>query len=146
MTISASGRSHPSMRTVPIVTSMLSVRPAGSGTTRLWRSAAAVRWSADAADQSSRTSAARTLHTRALYFRLHMRVLGSITNRIFLASALLATLSIGAAVYFVSARLTAQTEVELQRDLVEAATLVADQRQTQVENVTRTARLIADLP
>ena len=31
-----------------------------------------------------------------------MRVLGSITNRIFLASALLAMLSIGAAVYFVS--------------------------------------------
>ena len=35
-----------------------------------------------------------------------MRVLGSITNRIFLASALLAMLSIGAAVYFVSARMT----------------------------------------
>ena len=33
-----------------------------------------------------------------------MRVLGSITNRIFLATALLAMLSIGAAVYFVSAR------------------------------------------
>ena len=32
-----------------------------------------------------------------------MRVLGSITNRIFLASTLLAMLSIGAAVYFVSA-------------------------------------------
>ena len=36
--------------------------------------------------------------------RAVMRVLGSITNRIFLASALLAMLSIGAAVYFVSAR------------------------------------------
>ena len=43
-----------------------------------------------------------------------MRVLGSITNRIFLASALLAMLSIGAAVYFVSARMTTQTELELQ--------------------------------
>ena len=75
-----------------------------------------------------------------------MRVLGSITNRIFLASALLAMLSIGAAVYFVSARLTSQTETELQNDLSEAASLVSDQRQSQFENVARTARLIADLP
>lgn len=75
-----------------------------------------------------------------------MRVLGSITNRIFLASALLAMLSIGAAVYFVSARMTTQTELDLQGDLTEAATLVDDQRRTQFENFTRTARLIADLP
>ena len=75
-----------------------------------------------------------------------MRVLGSITNRIFLASALLAMLSIGAAVYFVSARLTTQTESELQRDLTEAASLVDDQRRTQFDNFARTATLIADLP
>ncbi len=75
-----------------------------------------------------------------------MRLLGSITNRIFLASALLAMVSIGAAVYFVSARLTAQAESELQRDLVEAATLVDDQRRTQSESFARTATLIADLP
>jgi signal transduction histidine kinase len=75
-----------------------------------------------------------------------MRVLGSITNRIFLASALLAMLSIGAAVYFVSARLTSQTEADLQGDLKEAATLVDEQRTTQFDNVARTARLLADLP
>ena len=75
-----------------------------------------------------------------------MRALGSITNRIFLASALLAMLSIGAAVFFVSARMTRETEAELQRDLTEAATLVDEQRRTQFENVARTARLIADLP
>lgn len=75
-----------------------------------------------------------------------MRVLGSITNRIFLACALLAMLSIGAAVYFVSARMTTQTEQELLGDLTEAATLVNDQRRTQFENFARTARLIADLP
>ena len=75
-----------------------------------------------------------------------MRALGSITNRIFLSSALLAVLSIGAAVYFVSARLTSQTEAELQNDLAEAASLVSDQRQSQSDNVARTARLIADLP
>jgi signal transduction histidine kinase len=75
-----------------------------------------------------------------------MRFLGSITNRIFLASALLGILSIGAAVYFVSAQLTSQTEAELQRDLAEAATLVSEQIDTQFDNVARTARLIADLP
>jgi signal transduction histidine kinase len=75
-----------------------------------------------------------------------MRVLGSITNRIFLASALLAMLSIGAAVYFVSARMTTQTELELQSDLTEAATLVDDQRRTQFENFARIAQLIADGP
>lgn len=75
-----------------------------------------------------------------------MRVLGSITNRIFLASALLAMLSIGAAVFFVSARMTRETEAELQRDLTEAATLVDEQRRTQSDYVARTARLIADLP
>ena len=75
-----------------------------------------------------------------------MRVLGSITNRIFLASALLAMLSIGAAVYFVSSRMTRETEAVLQSDLREAATLLEEQRVTQFENVARTARLIADLP
>ncbi len=75
-----------------------------------------------------------------------MRVLGSITNRIFLASALLAMLSIGAAVYLISARMTSETEAELRRDLTEAATLVDEQRRTQFDNVARTARLIADLP
>jgi signal transduction histidine kinase len=75
-----------------------------------------------------------------------MRVLGSITNRIFLASALLAMLSIGAAVYFVSSRMTGEMESDLRSALTEAATLVESQRLTQFENVARTARLIADLP
>ncbi len=75
-----------------------------------------------------------------------MRVLGSLTNRIFLASALLAMLSIGAAVYLVSTRLTSETEAQLQLDLTEAAALVDVQRRTQFDNVARTARLIADLP
>jgi signal transduction histidine kinase len=75
-----------------------------------------------------------------------MRLLGSITNRIFLASALLAMLSIGAAVYFVSSRVTAETEAELQSDLVEAATLVDERRVMQFDNISLRARLIADLP
>lgn len=75
-----------------------------------------------------------------------IRVLGSITNRIFLAFTLLAMLSIGAAVYFVSERLTAQTETELQNDMREASTLVNDQRRMQFENLMLRAQLIADLP
>ena len=72
--------------------------------------------------------------------------LGSLTNRIFLASTLLAMVSIGFAVYFVSSRMTSETEAELQRDLREAATLVDQQRATLFDTFTRTARLIADLP
>ena len=75
-----------------------------------------------------------------------MRVLGSITNRIFLATTLLAMLSIGAAVYFVSSRVTAETEAELQSDLSEAASLVEVQQATQLDNISLRARLIADLP
>ena len=75
-----------------------------------------------------------------------MRPLSSLTNRIFLASTLLATVSIGAAVYFVSNRLGAEAEADLRRDLAEAATLVDQQRATMFDNFTRTARLIADLP
>jgi signal transduction histidine kinase len=75
-----------------------------------------------------------------------MRVLSSITNRIFLASALLAMLSIAAAVYFVSSRITSETEAELQGDLNEAATLVDEQRVAQFDTIALRARLIADLP
>ena len=72
--------------------------------------------------------------------------LGSLRSRIFLASTLLATASIGSAVYFVSALLTQQVEAELRRDLAEAAGLVDQQSETLFETVTRTAVLIADLP
>ena len=72
--------------------------------------------------------------------------LSSLTNRIFLASTLLATVSIGFAVFFVSDRLRNEAEAELQRDLTEAARLVDQQRTTLFDGFTRTARLIADLP
>ena len=72
--------------------------------------------------------------------------LRSLSNRIFLASTLLATVSIGFAVFFVSDRLRNEAEAELQRDLTEAARLVDQQRATLFDGFTRTARLIADLP
>jgi signal transduction histidine kinase len=74
------------------------------------------------------------------------RALGSLTNRIFLGSALLAAASIGAAMYFVGVRMTAEAEAELQRDLSVAAGLVDQQRATLFDTFTLTARLIADLP
>jgi signal transduction histidine kinase len=75
-----------------------------------------------------------------------MSALSSLTNRIFLASTLLATVSIGFAVFFVGGRLRAEAEEDLQRDLAEAASLVEQQRATLLDTFTRTAFLIADLP
>ena len=75
-----------------------------------------------------------------------MRLLGSLTNRIFLASAALAVLSIGAAVYFVSRTTTAQAEAELQRGLIEAGALVDQQCATLVQTLSVMARLVADDP
>jgi signal transduction histidine kinase len=75
-----------------------------------------------------------------------MRVLSSLTNRIFVASALLAVMSIAVAVYVVNAAVTAQAEAELQRGLEEAGSLVEQYQALLFDNLTRQARLIADLP
>jgi signal transduction histidine kinase len=75
-----------------------------------------------------------------------MRLLSSLTNRIFLASAALAVLCIGAAVYFVNVRVTRQAEAELERGLVEAGRVVEEHRTTLSETFILVARLVADLP
>jgi signal transduction histidine kinase len=75
-----------------------------------------------------------------------MRVLASLTNRIFLASSLLAVISIGAAIFVVNARVTEDAETGLQRELQDAAGLVAEWRTTLSENFFLAARLIADAP
>jgi signal transduction histidine kinase len=75
-----------------------------------------------------------------------MRILASLTNRIFLASAALAVLSIAAAVYFVSRTTTRQAEAELQRGLLDAGTLVDQQCAMLVQTLTVMARLVADDP
>jgi signal transduction histidine kinase len=75
-----------------------------------------------------------------------MKFLGSLTNRIFLASAALAVLSIGFAVYFVNRTTTREAEAELQRGLIEAGALVDQQTATLVQTLTVMARLVADLP
>jgi signal transduction histidine kinase len=75
-----------------------------------------------------------------------MRLSSSLTNRIFLACTLLATVSLGFAFAFVNGQVTREVEAELQRDLSEAGTLV-DQRRAAFTETSRTmTRIIADLP
>ena len=75
-----------------------------------------------------------------------MNLFSSLTNRIFVASALLAVFTIGVAVYRVNVAVTAQAENELQRGLQEAGTLLEEYRTTLFAHFSRETRLIADLP
>jgi signal transduction histidine kinase len=75
-----------------------------------------------------------------------MRLSSSLTNRIFLACTLLATVSLGFAFAFVNAQVTGEVEAELQRDLSEAGTLVDQRRALFTETFATLTRLIADLP
>ena len=75
-----------------------------------------------------------------------MGLFSSLTNRIFVASALLAVASIGVAIYHVNVAVTSEAEKELLRGLDEARTLVEEYRLLRVEHFSREARLIADLP
>src|SRR5436190_16026467 len=75
-----------------------------------------------------------------------MRVLASLTNRIFFASVVLVIASIAVPVYFVNAAVSAQAEGELRRRLDEAAFLVDEYGRTQFDNFVRLARAVADLP
>ena len=75
-----------------------------------------------------------------------MKIFSSLTNRIFIASAALSVLSIGVAIAIVNVRVTREAEGELERGLEEAARLVEQHHETQVESSLRLARLVADLP
>jgi len=75
-----------------------------------------------------------------------MRVASSLTNRIFLASTMLALLALGFAFYFVNARVSEVTEPELRGAVSDSATLVERRRQDLMDTFTTLARLVADLP
>jgi signal transduction histidine kinase/uncharacterized membrane-anchored protein YhcB (DUF1043 family) len=75
-----------------------------------------------------------------------MTLLKSLTNRIFLGTALLAVASIAIAIYNVNVLVSGQAEQELRRGLDEAGTLIEEYRRVLVEHFTREARLVADLP
>ena len=70
----------------------------------------------------------------------------SLSNRIFIACALVATLSLGFAFYFVNARATREAEAELRRGVNEAGILVGQNRVDATDTFSRLARLVADLP
>jgi len=73
-------------------------------------------------------------------------LLASLTNRIFLAAALLVGLAVGVTAVFVTSRVTAQAELELQRGLLASGAVVGRQGAALVETYALLARLTADLP
>jgi signal transduction histidine kinase len=75
-----------------------------------------------------------------------MRWLSSLRSRIFLSSALLAVLSIGAAIYLVSVRVTRELENSLNREILSTRRLVEQLRSDRTRTFTTMARLIADTP
>src|SRR5678810_1126145 len=75
-----------------------------------------------------------------------MRFFSSLRSRIFLTSAILTVLSIGAAIYVVNVRVTQQAESALQREIAATGTLVDQLRTTRTETFTTLARLIGDIP
>jgi signal transduction histidine kinase len=75
-----------------------------------------------------------------------MRLLSSLTNRIFVAIVLLTVVSIAAATYIATSAVTAQAEQELRRGLDEAERLVEEYRRLLSDHFAREARLVADLP
>jgi signal transduction histidine kinase len=75
-----------------------------------------------------------------------MKLLSSLQNRIFAASALLAALSIVFPIRFVTSRLEREVESELERGLAQGASLVEQQHAARLQTLVLMARLIADLP
>jgi signal transduction histidine kinase len=75
-----------------------------------------------------------------------IRIASSLTNRIFIASTLLAILSLGFAFAYVNERASREAEADLERGLAEAATMVDQNRAARTEMVTSLARVAADAP
>ncbi len=75
-----------------------------------------------------------------------MTLLSSLRGRICLTSALLAVLSIGAAIYLVNVRVTREEERALLREIVTTGAQIDQLRATRTETFTTMARFIADAP
>jgi signal transduction histidine kinase len=75
-----------------------------------------------------------------------MSLLSSLTNRIFLASALLVVTAMGVAIYVVNVSVAEQAEKDLQAGLSESASLVDQFSRTQFNDFLIKGSLIADLP
>jgi signal transduction histidine kinase len=72
-------------------------------------------------------------------------MLSSLSNRIFLASALLAVLSIGTALFLVNVVVTRQAEAELEENLLEAGELVTQFQSLFFATLLTEARIVADV-
>ena len=80
-------------------------------------------------------------------FRFDPRgTMSSLRSRVFLATAVVAVLSIALAVRFVTARVNRDAESGLLRGLTEARALVEEHYAERVDTLTLMARLVADLP
>ena len=75
-----------------------------------------------------------------------MKTLSSLENRVFLACAFVAVLSIALGTHFVTVRVSSEAEADLHRGLEQAAELLSDHHASRTETLTRMAWLIADLP
>ena len=75
-----------------------------------------------------------------------MSILSSLRSRIFLASALLAVLSIGVAISLVNVTVTTEAERTLQREIIATGAQVDQLRADRTQTFTLMARLLADLP
>ena len=75
-----------------------------------------------------------------------MKILSSLRSRMFLASAVLAVLCIGVAIYLVSVRVTQEAETTLEHEMNATALQVEQLRALRTQNFTLMALLIADLP
>jgi signal transduction histidine kinase len=74
------------------------------------------------------------------------RPLSTLRNRIFLAGALVAVLSVAVAIQLVTRRVRADAEADLQRGLDRAVRLVDRNHASRLDSLFAQARLIADLP
>lgn len=75
-----------------------------------------------------------------------MNLLSSLRSRIFLTSALLTVLSIGAAIYLVSVRVTRELERSADREINATGALVERLHSTRAQTFATLARLLADAP
>jgi signal transduction histidine kinase len=75
-----------------------------------------------------------------------MNILASLRSRIFLASAVLAMLCIGVAIYLVNVTVTQEAERTLEREIVATGAQIDQLRAERTRTFTLMARLIADLP
>jgi signal transduction histidine kinase len=75
-----------------------------------------------------------------------MKVLSSLTNRVFVATASLVVVALALAIYRVGIAVASQAETDLRLGLAEAASLVDELNRTQFADFVVKAELIADLP